>query len=117
MTIIDPYFIDMIIAMRKILTKIDSPGLDTFPFFAYKERRLDDLSSKESFTEDDFYHWIPYGSEFNEEQKEAEKLVYQHLWLIDTKTYLDTLTISEELLEQPDLLFHIMRDATHDRTL
>ncbi len=56
MTIIDPYFIDMIIAMRKILTKIDSPGLDTFPFFAYKERRLDDLSSKESFTEDDFYH-------------------------------------------------------------
>jgi len=56
MTIIDPYFIDMIIAMRKILTKIDSPGIDTFPFFAYKERRLDDLSSKESFTEDDFYH-------------------------------------------------------------
>ena len=67
MTIIDPYFIDMIIAMRKILTKIDSPGIDTFPFFAYKERRLDDLSSKESFTEDDFYHWIPYASEFSED--------------------------------------------------
>jgi len=33
--------------------------------------------------------------------------------LIDTKTYLDTLTISEELLEQPDLMFQIMRDATN----
>ena len=56
MTIIDPYFIDMIIAMRKILNKFDSLNLENFPLFAYKEKRLDDFSTKESFTEDDFYH-------------------------------------------------------------
>lgn len=67
MTIIDPYFIDMIIAMRKILIKYDSPTLDTIPIFAYKEWRLEDFSSKECFTEDDFYHWIPYSSEFTDE--------------------------------------------------
>ena len=57
----------MIIAMRKILNKFDSLNLENFPLFAYKEKRLDDFSTKESFTEDDFYHWFPHAFELTED--------------------------------------------------
>lgn len=110
MQIIDPQFIDMILLMQGVNSKNGEHQ------FAYRDRNTEEQLFKLSFTEDDFFIRKPHHLEVSEERYQAEKLITSHVRLTDTKGYLDTVSVSKELVSDPEAMFLLFSHASKGKS-